>query len=562
MKHDKFNSQVPHFLQRVSAYCAKVLPCVFDNSLSYYEFLGKMCHKLNECIDAINAQNLNIIEFTKMVQLEMEKFEEYVDTRMTDFENEIKAAWEEFKTQLRAEWEEFKNRLETEWENEKRINEAFRNEMRTAFEDFKTEIQAEMSRFETQIKQDFETFKTAVNAEIEQFENNVNADMSAFKTTMQNQQNEFELHMTEIFNQFTENESAARTEFENNLKTSFEDWKTNTLNAIETQLSGWESETKQLLIDAINHLFSDYEKDFDNRLNTIENKVDAIASTGGIVGIAGDDTALKTVTVTNSYAYLFDDSGNFTGEGYCVGTPPEISTPDNGYMLLTTPINQLPQGSISLTIFRGAGSETGKIYVSKTLSKNLDISLLEYVTDFTIPQSADSPVSISLPSATTGYIVIYTHHSAMMFSNSMITRAKPCYMTDAANTMVLLPVANQKSNTKISQAVSCYSFKLSPSTAAVKSLGQFMLNSPLIDFSQAYFEYEVVSDGDFNNEIASANPRLYFYSKERATNSISFGVMLAMNSQFSSASATINLYIVAKPLDGWDGNITVSSYDV
>ena len=90
-----FNSQIPSFIPHVNTYCAKVLPLVFDNSLSYYEFLCKMCHKVNECIDALNAQNLQIIEFTKMVSLELEKFEKYVDERITGFENEIKKAWED-----------------------------------------------------------------------------------------------------------------------------------------------------------------------------------------------------------------------------------------------------------------------------------------------------------------------------------------------------------------------------------------------------------------------------------------------------------------------------------
>ena len=32
----------------------KVLPLVYDDSLSYYEVIGKLVHKTNEVIDAIN----------------------------------------------------------------------------------------------------------------------------------------------------------------------------------------------------------------------------------------------------------------------------------------------------------------------------------------------------------------------------------------------------------------------------------------------------------------------------------------------------------------------------
>ena len=35
-------------------YCQKVLPLVYDNSLSYYEVLCKLTNKINELVDAVN----------------------------------------------------------------------------------------------------------------------------------------------------------------------------------------------------------------------------------------------------------------------------------------------------------------------------------------------------------------------------------------------------------------------------------------------------------------------------------------------------------------------------
>lgn len=238
-----FNSNAPHFLQRAKAYCAKVLPLVFDNSLSYYEFLCKMCHKLNECIDAINSQNLNIIEFEKMVQLEMENFEKYMETRQTEFENEMKAAWAEFKAEMLQAWNEFKTQLETEWAEEREINRVFRETMQAEFQQFKDDITAQQAAFEERIKADFETYKNIVNAEIEQFENTVNADMDNFKNTMQTQQNEFESHMTALFTDFTTDETAARAEFESRFAGLFDQWKIDTLNALTAALNDWKSHT-------------------------------------------------------------------------------------------------------------------------------------------------------------------------------------------------------------------------------------------------------------------------------------------------------------------------------
>lgn len=248
-----FNSQAPHFLTKVKTYCAKVLPLVFDNSLSYYEFLCKMCHKLNETIDALNAQNLNIIEFTHMVQLEIEKFEKYVDERLTNFENEMKAEWEEYKAAINAAFEEFKNQMRTEWEQEKEINKNFRENLLSEFNKLKADIIAEQERFENKIKGDFETFKNTVNAKIEQFEQATNEDLTAFKNTMQTQQNEFEKHMVELFNNFKTTEKQARTDFESNFQQLFEQWKVDTLNALQKHLIDYETSTTELLKTLINN---------------------------------------------------------------------------------------------------------------------------------------------------------------------------------------------------------------------------------------------------------------------------------------------------------------------
>lgn len=267
---EPFNSQAPHFLTKVKTYCAKVLPLVFDNSLSYYEFLGKVCHKLNECIDALNSQNLNIIEFTHMVQLEIENFEKYIDNRITEFEDELKKAWEEYKEELNKAFADFKNEMLAAWEEEKAINEKFRTDLLNDFNSFKTEITAQQERFETQIKADFNTYKETVNAEIEQFEQATNADLSAFKNTMQTQQNEFENHMVELFNNFKATEKQARTDFESNFQQLFEQWKIDTLYALNENISDWETDTQNRLTAYIDEKIGAFQAGFNAKVNQLE----------------------------------------------------------------------------------------------------------------------------------------------------------------------------------------------------------------------------------------------------------------------------------------------------
>ena len=44
--------------------CQKVLPSVFDDSLSYYECLNKMTDKLNEVIQYVNSARLGTPQIT------------------------------------------------------------------------------------------------------------------------------------------------------------------------------------------------------------------------------------------------------------------------------------------------------------------------------------------------------------------------------------------------------------------------------------------------------------------------------------------------------------------
>lgn len=270
---EPFNSQAPHFMTKVKAYCAKVLPLVFDNSLSYYEFLGKMCHKLNECIDALNAQHLNIIEFTHMVQLEVENFEKYIDNRITEFENELKSEWAQFKEEIKNAFEAFKQQMESEWAAEKELNEKFRNDLLNEFNELKADIIAEQKRFENQMKADFNTFKENVNAVIEQFEQATNADLSAFKNTMQTQQNEFEAHMVELFNNFKTTEKQARTDFESNFQQLFEQWKIDTLHALNETITGWETDTQSGLTEYINEKLSEFNHSLTNAVTALQNDI-------------------------------------------------------------------------------------------------------------------------------------------------------------------------------------------------------------------------------------------------------------------------------------------------
>lgn len=70
-------------VEKFKYWCNKILPLVYDDSLSYYEFLGKVYEKLNETIDAVNANTEAVAAY---------------DQRINDFiesETDARESWED-----------------------------------------------------------------------------------------------------------------------------------------------------------------------------------------------------------------------------------------------------------------------------------------------------------------------------------------------------------------------------------------------------------------------------------------------------------------------------------
>lgn len=70
-------------LDNFKFWCQKVLPLVYDDSLSYYEVLGKMVVQLNDVIDNINADTENVLTLKDA----FDELQEYVDNFFDDVEH-------------------------------------------------------------------------------------------------------------------------------------------------------------------------------------------------------------------------------------------------------------------------------------------------------------------------------------------------------------------------------------------------------------------------------------------------------------------------------------------
>ena len=66
-------------------WCQKVLPLVYDDSLSYYELLCKVVHYINNLINTTNE----IIEYVDELKAELKQVQDWIDNFDTSFAESI-----------------------------------------------------------------------------------------------------------------------------------------------------------------------------------------------------------------------------------------------------------------------------------------------------------------------------------------------------------------------------------------------------------------------------------------------------------------------------------------
>lgn len=151
-------------------WCQKVLPAVYDQSLSYYEvlcklaaFLNKMLEELEKMQDNIDALHKAYKDLQDWVNAEIARFEAHMEQHFDDLTKEL---WNKF--------EQYKNDTNTtlqQWFNEYATNTT--NNLNKKFEDFVTNAN-------TRIDQMFNTYTT-----------NTNNDFNTWKTDFTNQYNQW-----------------------------------------------------------------------------------------------------------------------------------------------------------------------------------------------------------------------------------------------------------------------------------------------------------------------------------------------------------------------------------
>lgn len=129
--------------------CHKILPLVYDESLSYYEVLCKVAASVNETIDAVNNLNDNVTDLNSRVNV------------LTDEVNEIANEINNFEAEINAKFDDLVIRIEAE------LGEKFEDYDRQ-FAELKAETQAELLELQREMNNFMEFTFPQFQAEIRQ----------------------------------------------------------------------------------------------------------------------------------------------------------------------------------------------------------------------------------------------------------------------------------------------------------------------------------------------------------------------------------------------------------
>lgn len=153
----------------------RVLPCVFDESLSYVEKINKLEEEINKLIEEYNTFGQNVVT-------EINTFEEETTNQINTFIQQITNEINTFKSDITNQL----NTFETTITNKQNA--------------FETRILELTEEFETTINNDIATFKQTITTQQEEFENRVNSDIN----TMQEVVNEIPNTVTTQVNAITQ----------------------------------------------------------------------------------------------------------------------------------------------------------------------------------------------------------------------------------------------------------------------------------------------------------------------------------------------------------------------
>lgn len=171
-------------------WCQKVLPAVYDQSLSYYEVLCKLAAFLNKMVEELEKMQDNIDALHKAYK----DLQDWVNAEIARFEAHMEQHFDDLTRELWNRFEEYKNNTNItlqQWFNDYATNTT--NNLNKKFNDFvtnaNTRIDQMFNTYTSSTNNEFNTWKTDFTNQYNQWKNevdgqirNINSNISSLTT--------------------------------------------------------------------------------------------------------------------------------------------------------------------------------------------------------------------------------------------------------------------------------------------------------------------------------------------------------------------------------------------
>lgn len=143
--------------------CQKILPTVYDDSLSYYEFLNKVSHEVNTLIDNVNSffewASNHEVEYDALV-----KRVEAVENEINTFETHIETEFAQLSQHQEEQFAEQTARLDAKLLEFQREIERTLADLRNQFAVLKANVETDISNMEVQIQREIAYLNELIDA--------------------------------------------------------------------------------------------------------------------------------------------------------------------------------------------------------------------------------------------------------------------------------------------------------------------------------------------------------------------------------------------------------------
>jgi archaellum component FlaC len=166
-------------------WCQKVLPAVYDQSLSYYEvlcklaaFLNKMLEELEKMQDNIDALHKAYKDLQDWVNAEIARFEAHMEQHFDDLTKELWNKFEQYKNDTNTTLQQWFNEYETTTTNNlnKKFNDFVANSntrIDQMFNTYTTNTSNEFNAWKTEFTDQYNQWKTDVDGQLTNIDSNI-----------------------------------------------------------------------------------------------------------------------------------------------------------------------------------------------------------------------------------------------------------------------------------------------------------------------------------------------------------------------------------------------------